>query len=132
MPHFRISEVAEILGVSDDTVRRWITGGRLPADRDSANRWIVAGERVAEFAREQAAAGERGDQVSARNRLSGIVTAVECDGVMAKVEVAAGRFRLVSLMSRDAAEELDLRPGVAATAVVKATTVIVEADREQR
>lgn len=129
MPQFRISEVAELLGVSDDTVRRWVSSGRLAAERDSAGRLVVDGERVAAFAREQASAGRAGDRVSARNRLSGIVTDVECDGVMAKVEVAAGRFRLVSVMTRDAAEELGLRPGVPATVVVKATTAIIESER---
>ncbi|MDS1270121.1 helix-turn-helix transcriptional regulator [Lipingzhangella sp. LS1_29] len=126
MPQFRISEVARLVGVSDDTVRRWVSSGRLPAQRDEANRWVVPGERVAEFAREQAHAGGRGNEVSARNRLGGIVTDVTLDGVMAQVEIAAGRFRLVSLMTRDAAEELGLRPGVRATAVVKATTVVIE------
>lgn len=129
MPQYRISEVARLLGVSDDTVRRWVSTGRLSADRDEANRLVVDGERVAALAREQSSAGQDGDRVSARNRLEGIVTGVERDGVMAKVEVAAGRFRLVSLMTRDAAEELGLRPGVRATVVVKATTAIVEAGR---
>lgn len=131
MPQFRISEVAELLGVSDDTVRRWISSGRLTADRDGSNRWVVPGERVAAFARDQADPGERGNEVSARNRMRGIVTDVSLDGVMAQVEVTAGRFRLVSLMTRDAAEELGLRPGVLTTAVVKATTVILEAERNQ-
>jgi molybdopterin-binding protein len=129
MPQIRISEIAGLLGVSDDTVRRWISTERLPATRDEAGRMVVDGEHVAAFAREQAEAGAHGDRTSARNRLGGIVTEVRREGLMAQVEVAAGRFRLVSLMTRDAAEEMGLRPGVRATVVVKATTAIVEADR---
>ncbi|WP_326553276.1 TOBE domain-containing protein [Micromonospora sp. NBC_01813] len=124
MPHYRISEVAELLGVSDDTVRRWVASGRLPATRDGSDRQIVDGQALAGFAREQTATDEPG-RVSARNRLPGIVTDVKVDGLMARVDVAAGRFRLVSLMTREAAEELGLRPGVLATAVVKATTVVI-------
>lgn len=125
MPHYRISEVAELLGVSDDTVRRWVASGRLRADQDDAGRQVVDGPELAAFARAQTAAGGEG-RVSARNRLAGIVTDVAVDGLMARVDVAAGRFRLVSLMTREAAEELGLRPGVLATAVVKATTVVIE------
>lgn len=127
MPTFRIAEAAELLGVSDDTVRRWVSHGRLRAERDGANRQVIDGQELATFARTQldAAAGGR---VSARNRLPGIVTDVQVDGVMAQVEIAAGRYRLVSLMSREAVEQLALRPGVRAAAVVKATTVIVELD----
>ncbi|MFV2103882.1 TOBE domain-containing protein [Micromonospora sp. LOL_024] len=124
MPQYRISEVAELLGVSDDTVRRWVTSGRLPATRDTAGRQVVDGEILAGFARRQTAVEDAG-RTSARNRLAGIVTEVSMDGLMARVDMAAGRFRLVSLMTREAAEELGLRPGVLATAVVKATTVVI-------
>jgi molybdopterin-binding protein len=126
VPHYRISEVAELLGVSDDTVRRWVASERLPADRDTAGRQVIEGQALAAFARAQTATD--GDhRVSARNRMAGIVTDVVMDEVMARVDVAAGRFRLVSLMTREAAQELGLRPGVLATAVVKATNVVVEA-----
>ena len=124
MPTYRISEAAELLDVSDDTVRRWVSSDRLSTQHDSSNRLIVDGEQLAAFALEQVRV--EGGRASARNRLTGIVTNVKVDGVMGQVEIAAGRFRLVSLMSREAVEELDLRPGVLATAVVKATTVIVE------
>jgi molybdopterin-binding protein len=126
VPKLRISQVAELLGVSDDTVRRWVSMGQLPVELDESNRQVVDGERVARFAQQQVHAGS--GHTSARNRLAGIVTRVSADGVMAQVEIAAGRYRLVSLMSREAADELDLRPGVLATAVVKATTVIVEVE----
>lgn len=124
VPHFRIASVAHLLGVSDDTVRRWITTGRLHAGQDEAGRQVIDGEQLAAFAAEQTQP-EMGP-FSARNQLDGIVTRVLVDGVMAQVEIAAGRYRLVSLMSREAVEELDLKPGVLATAVVKATTVIVQ------
>ncbi len=124
MPHFRISEVAELLGVSDDTVRRWVATGALDAHRDSANRQVIDGAVVAAYA--QAMVHNEGARTSARNRLPGIVTKVTVDGVMAQVEIASGRSRLVSLMSREAAEELGLQPGVLATAIVKSTNVIIE------
>jgi molybdopterin-binding protein len=127
MTQLRISQVAELLGVSDDTVRRLADAGRLPAGLDAAGRRVVAGADLAAYVREQhrpqlAAAG-RG---SARNRLTGIVTEVVREGVMAQVEIQAGPFRLVSLMTREAADELGLAPGVVAAAVVKATAVTVE------
>lgn len=124
MPHFRISSAAQLLGVSDDTVRRWIATGRLQSGEDESGRQVIDGEQLAVFAAEQTH-HERGPS-SARNQLDGIVTRVVVDGVMAQVEIAAGRYRLVSLMSREAVDELGLAPGVLATAVVKATTVIVQ------
>ncbi len=130
MPSFRIAEAAALLGVSDDTVRRWVSHGRLRATRDGAGRQVIGGEELATFARTQLEAPV-GERVSARNRLPGIVTDVRVDGLMAQVEIAAGRYRVVSLMSREAVERLGLRPGVRAAAVVKATTVIVELDGEQ-
>ncbi|GGC56838.1 TOBE domain-containing protein [Hoyosella rhizosphaerae] len=126
MPQFRISQVAELLDVSDDTVRRLITAGKLPAAMDNSGRHIVDGVEVARYARSLTHDNQDGDRVSARNRLPGIVTDVKIEGLVAQVEIAVGRFRLVSLMTRDAAEEMQLAPGVAATAVIKATTAIVE------
>jgi molybdopterin-binding protein len=122
---FRISEVASLLGVSADTVRRWIDSDRLPARRDGQGHRIVSGADLAAFVRSPA---DRDGTVpsSARNRLRGIVTDVVRDGVMAQVEIQAGPFRVVSLMSREAADELGLEPGVVAVGVIKSTNVVVE------
>ncbi|GAA3155877.1 helix-turn-helix transcriptional regulator [Planomonospora alba] len=127
MATFRISEAAALLGVSADTVRRWVDAGRLAARRDEHGHRAIAGPDLAAFARAQAARDEHGGSTSsARNRFRGIVTEVVKDTVMAQVEIAAGPFRVVSLMSRRAADELALEPGVVAVAVVKSTTVVVE------
>jgi molybdopterin-binding protein len=124
----RISEVASLLGVSDDTARRWVEAGRLPAGRDAAGRLVAAGADVARLAQQLAEAPEPGATAaaSARNRVRGLVTRVVKDGVMAQVDLQAGPFRLVSLMSREAADELGLEPGTVAVASVKATQVVVE------
>lgn len=122
-----MGEAAELLGVSPDTVRRWIDLGRLRAVRDTHGHRVIEGTDLAGFARSQAAEpDERGEASSARNRLRGIVTAVVKDTVMAQVDIQAGPFRLVSLMSREAVDELDLRVGSVAVAVIKSTTVVVE------
>ncbi|MER7889786.1 MerR family DNA-binding transcriptional regulator [Micromonospora sp. NPDC094482] len=127
MGRFRIGEAAELLGVSTDTVRRWIDAGRLPADRDAQGHRVVDGVDLAAFARSQSADPDEGaDSSSARNRLRGIVVNVLKDTVMAQVDIQAGPFRIVSLMSREAVEELDLRVGSVAVAVIKSTTVVVE------
>jgi len=129
VPQYRIRDVADLLGVSDDTARRWVDGGSLPSSRDPAGRLAVDGAALARFAVEHAAAAApdpTGVARSARNRFTGLVTRVVADGVMAQVEMQCGPHRVVSLMSREAAEELGLAPGSLATAVVKATTVIVE------
>ncbi|GAB3220360.1 helix-turn-helix transcriptional regulator [Glycomyces halotolerans] len=133
---FRIGEAAELLGVSADTVRRWVDGGRLEASRDDHGHRVIAGVDLAGFARSRAAEPEAGaGESSARNRLRGIVTAVTKDAVMAQVDLQAGPFRVVSLMSREAVDELDLQVGSVAVAVVKSTTVVVEraspAERER-
>jgi molybdopterin-binding protein len=124
---FRIGEAAELLGVSPDTVRRWVDAGRLGAARDEHGHRVIEGVDLAEFARTQAGEpDERQDASSARNRLRGIVTAVVKDTVMAQVDIQAGPFRVVSLMSREAVDELDLQVGSVAIAVIKSTTVVVE------
>jgi molybdopterin-binding protein len=130
MPSYRISQAARLLGVSADTVRRWADGGRLNVTRDEGGQRWVDGEQLAELAASFADDVEQGPVLhSARNRLTGIVTKVTRDTVMAQVEMAAGPFRLVSLISREAADELGLEPGVMATAVIKATNLTVEAPR---
>ncbi|PXY30988.1 TOBE domain-containing protein [Prauserella muralis] len=128
MPQFRFSEAARLLGVSDDTVRRWVRAGQLAAGEDAAGRKVVDGAELAAFARRQAEESPDPSEVgrSARNRFVGLVTDVVTDAVMAKVELQCGPHRVVSLMSTEAVHELGLRPGVLAVAVVKATQVIVE------
>jgi len=124
---YRIAEAAALLGVSDDTVRRWIEGNRLPAHREGAGPALVDGADLARVATQLREAPEPGTTPSsARNRLAGIVTRVVRDTVMAQVEIQAGPFRLVSLMSREAADELGLEIGVRAVATVKATQVSVD------
>lgn len=125
MTQMRIKEAAELLGVSVDTVRRWIDSGRLTASGEPGPT-TVAGRQVAQLMRESAPELPHLN-VSARNRFPGIVTRVEKDGVMALVEIQAGPHRVISLMSREAAEDLGLEPGVRAAASIKATNVVVEA-----
>jgi molybdopterin-binding protein len=119
---FRIGEAAALLGVSDDTVRRWIDQGRITASGTPA---AILGVELAALAQELGR--EQSESTSsARNRLTGIVTRVTKDTVMAQVELQAGPFRIVSLISREAADELGLEPGVLATASVKATNVGID------
>ena len=129
MPHLRISEAAALLGVSDDTVRRWGEQGRLHLLRAANGRSVVDGVELAALARELAddpPSGPGGR--SARNSLRGIVTKVTRDTVMAQVELQAGPFRVVSLLSREAADDLGLEVGTVARATIKATNVVVEVD----
>ncbi|MET0447692.1 MAG: TOBE domain-containing protein [Aeromicrobium sp.] len=119
---YRVSEAAVLLGVSDDTVRRWADAGRVTLSGSPAT---IPGVELAALAQELAK--EPGSShASARNRFTGIVTKVTKDRVMAQVELQAGPFRIVSLISREAADELALEPGVLATASIKATNVVVE------
>jgi molybdopterin-binding protein len=127
MTHLRISEAASLLGVSDDTVRRMVDSGRLAAERDASGRLTVKGADLAALAQEianPAPAGPVADE-SARNRMRGIVTRVLKDTVMAQVELQAGPFRIVSLMSAEAVDELGLEVGSVAVASIKSTHVIV-------
>lgn len=127
MTQLRISEAAVLLGVSDDTVRRMVDSGRLPGARDDAGRLVVEGADLAAVAQEvarPAPVGVVADE-SARNRMRGIVTRVLKDTVMAQVEMQCGPFRIVSLMSREAVDDLGLEVGSVAVAAIKSTHVVV-------
>ena len=126
MTTYRIGEAAELLGVSGDTVRRWVDAGRLAAARDGHGHRVVDGVDLAAFAKSLADEEPALLRTSARNRFTGIVTAVVKDTVMAQVEIQAGPHRIVSLMSREAAEDLRLAVGSLAVASVKSTQVVVE------
>jgi molybdopterin-binding protein len=120
-PALRIGTVAAALGVSVDTLRRWEQDGRVRFERRGGQRYLAA-ETLAALLRERSPARHS----SARNRLEGVVVSVTRDTVMAQVEMVCGPYRLVSLMSREAADELGLRPGSFAEAVIKSTNVIIE------
>jgi molybdopterin-binding protein len=117
----RIGAAATALGLSVDTLRRWERDGRITFERHGGQRYLRADE-LASLLR----ARSSHDCTSARNRMAGVVVAVQRDGVMAQVDLACGPYRVVSLMSRDVVDDLGLRPGMPATAVIKATNVIVE------
>ncbi len=134
MTALRMMDAARLLGVSDDTVRRWADSGRIQSTEDSEGRRVIDGVELARVAAEEASRPgplEAGPIVgeSARNRFTGVVTKVTMDAVMAQVEIQAGPFRVVSLMSAEAAVELGLEPGVLAVASVKSTNVVVEVPR---
>jgi molybdopterin-binding protein len=128
MPSYRIGQVADLLGVSVDTVRRLADAGRLGARRTEGGQRVIDGAALAEFMTAKRHAPERDEVIaqSARNRFPGIVTRVVKDEIVAKVELQAGPHRVVSLMTAEAAEELGLAPGMLAVAAVKATNVVVE------
>jgi molybdopterin-binding protein len=131
MPTFRMKEAASLLGVSDDTLRRWADGGRIKTITDASGVLAVDGVELARLAQELAESADHaeGQMVvaqSVRNRFSGLVSRVVRDTVMAQVEIQAGPHRFVSLLSREAADELGLEPGMLVVAAVKATNVSVE------
>jgi molybdopterin-binding protein len=131
VPTYRIKEAASLLGVSADTLRRWADGGRIETVTDASGRLAVEGVTLARFAEDLAESADDGQaQVvvahSVRNRFGGLVSRVIRDTVMAQVEIQAGPHRFVSLLSREAADELGLEPGMLAVAAVKATNVSVE------
>ncbi|GAA1664774.1 TOBE domain-containing protein [Microbacterium lacus] len=128
MPQIRVKDAATYLGVSDDTLRRWIENGVLSSARDASGRTVVDGLELAALARRNAVvpADPSGIGRSARNSFVGLVTEVLSDTVMSQVELQCGPHRVVSLMSTEAVRELGLVPGSIATAIVKATNVIVE------
>ena len=128
MALIRVSEAARFLGVSDDTVRRWLDNGTLRGQKDQQGRIVIDGMELATVAKSlsQLPADPTGVGSSARNRFVGLVTHVVTDKVMAQVELQCGPFRVVSLMSSEAVRDLKLEPGSVATAVVKSTNVIIE------
>jgi molybdopterin-binding protein len=123
---FRIGEAAELLGVSPDTVRRWADSGKLVAVRGENGHRVVAGADLAAYLVANSDTQDGPTTTSARNRFVGLVTRIKKDTVMAQVEIQAGPHRIVSLMSREAVDDLALEVGSVAVAVVKSTTVIVE------
>ena len=131
MPEYRISEAAALLGVSDDTVRRWGEHGRLTLRRGANGMQVVDGTDLVALMAEAGSGAALAEafplaRASARNRFVGLVTRGQRDGVMAQVDLQAGPFRVVSLMSREAADDLGLEPGMLAAASVKATNVTIE------
>jgi molybdopterin-binding protein len=134
MPSYRIGQVADLLGVSVDTARRWADTGRLGARRTEGGQRVVDGAALAEFMTGLRQAPESDEVIaqSARNRFQGIVTRVVKDEIVAKVELQTGPYRVVSLMTREAADELGLAPGMLAVAAIKATNVVVEVPAPSR
>jgi molybdopterin-binding protein len=128
VPDYSVGEAAKVLGVSPDTVRRWIDTGQLAATRTNGGRRRVDGVDLSRFARSLHAGPDPAVSAreSARNHFGGIVTKVVKDKVMSHVEVQAGPFRVVALVSREAVDDMDLAPGVIVDAVVKSTNVTIE------
>ncbi|HEY2742371.1 MAG TPA: TOBE domain-containing protein [Gaiellaceae bacterium] len=119
---YTATEAARELGVSVDTLRRWDREGRIRTTRDSANRRLVTRKEI------DRVRGSGGRHMSARNRLRGTVTEVRVEGLLAQIELTVTEpARIVAVVTRDAVDELGLKPGMAATAVVKSTSVMVEA-----
>jgi molybdopterin-binding protein len=118
-----VGDAARALGVSVDTLRRWERSGRIATARDAANRRVIDQDEITRLGGHVAAPVDA--SFSARNRFEGVVTSVEVTGVVAQVELEAGPHHIVSVITRDAVEELGLRPGVRAVATVKATSVMV-------
>jgi molybdopterin-binding protein len=134
MATYRVGQVAELVGVSTDTVRRWVDLGRLGEPRRDRRERLIEGAALARFLTESAGTAEDDSPLvveSARNRFPGIVTQVEKDGLVAVVHIQAGPHRITSLMTREAAEDLGIEPGDVAVGVVKATNVVVEAPRSE-
>jgi molybdopterin-binding protein len=118
---YSASEAARLLGISLDTLRRWDRDGRIRTRRDRANRRVVPAAEI-----DRLRGGTEAHDLSARNRFRGTVREVKVEGLLAQVELEAGPFRVVSIVTREAVEQLGLRPGMPATALVKATSVLLE------
>jgi molybdopterin-binding protein len=119
---YSVSEAAKTLGISVDTLRRWDRQGRIRAERDKSNRRVVPASEIERLRGEPGAA-----HLSARNRFNAVVTDVKIEGLMAQVEmVVSDPVRLVAVVTRDAIEELGLKQGMPATAIVKSTSVMVQ------
>ncbi|MEU7635171.1 MULTISPECIES: molybdopterin-binding protein [unclassified Streptomyces] len=134
MPSYSIGQAARLLGVSSETVRRWADGGQLRMDRDGAGNRVIDGVSLAAFAKERAAGAHPvpGEvRTSVRNSFAGIVTAVTLDDVIAQVEIQSGPHRVVSVVSREAVEQLGIEVGVEATARIKSTHVHVDRPDER-
>lgn len=136
MTVIRLTQAAALLGVSTDTLRRWADAGRIeittmPSGRQGVEGTVLAAAAQADAEGDDADDGTARRRQSARNRLRGIVTKVTRDTVMAQVEMQCGPFRVVSLMSREAADDLGLEPGVLAVATVKSTNVVIEIPPER-
>ena len=116
-----VGEAARLLGISLDTLRRWDREGRIRTGRDRANRRVVSDAEI-----ERLRGGAEAHGLSARNRFRGVVRDVKVEGLLAQVELEAGPFRVVSIVTREAVEQLGLKPGMLATALVKATSVLLE------
>ena len=127
MKDLSLGEAAQALGVSIDTLRRWDRAGRIKTKRDSRNHRIVPISEIRRLG-DRAPRHRTGTARSARNRFTGVVRSVESDGVMALVEIEAGPHLITAAITRDSIEELGLAPGVTATAVVKATSVMIDRD----
>jgi molybdopterin-binding protein len=120
--YYNVSDAAKVLGVSVDTLRRWDRTGKIKAERDGANRRVIP---ASEIDRLRGEAG--GESLSARNRFKGIVTDVTVEGLLARVElVVSDPVRVVAVVTREAVQDLDLRPGMPATAVVKSTSMMIQ------
>jgi molybdopterin-binding protein len=117
---YSATEAAAALGISVDTLRRWDRSGQIRTRRDSANRRVVSQSEIERLR------GTHGSELSARNRFRGIVREIKAEGLLAQVELEAGPFRVVSIVTREAVEQLGLEPGAPATAIVKATSVLLE------
>lgn len=132
MPKYTIGQAARLMGVSPDTMRRWADAGRVRAEREAGGHRAVDGVDLARFAVElaQAQNREQGRSQSLRNHVSGIITGVKKDEVVAQVELQAGPYRFVSLVTREAVDDLGLETGMAVDAVIKATNVSIEVPRD--